>query len=57
MKYQRKKLDLYTNKCIFLGYGDERKWFRFLHKYIRIIVSRVVTFMESKQAQDSWVIN
>ncbi len=43
---------------IFLGYSDERKWFRFLHKSIRRkTVSRVVTFIESKQAQDSWGIN
>lgn len=59
------KIRLYINygmdiNIIFqiFGYDDERKWFRFFHKSIkRIIVSRVVTFIESKQAQDDGVIN
>jgi len=47
LKYQRKKLEPHIIDCIFLGYSDEIKGFKFTNKSTRkLIVSRNVTFIE-----------
>ena len=49
-KEERKKLDSKTRKCVFLGYGAERKGYRLYDpKRAKVFHSRDVVFNEKKR--------